>query len=186
MRDSIIVTLSGDEQFWAKRDGKAMYDNKVGNGNLAPPVGTKRSQLYYDILGIAGEIAVHRYLLLQWNFELHALRDNGDLNLGEFCFDIKTVPERNKRFRNNWLEVPVRHTENPKKSHINAYILVNHLGGADFEIVGYTRRPANFFSPWQKHTYNGHEANPVYRLHREYLQHPSDLRYFYVPAKGVV
>lgn len=50
----IVLALTPHEQAMAIRDGRAMYDNKLKNGNLAPSVGTTRSALFYDILGLAG------------------------------------------------------------------------------------------------------------------------------------
>lgn len=170
-----IIVLNPIEQELAKRSAKAMHDNKKHNGNFRATTGNKKSHLFYAILGIAGEIAVHKYLYLPWEFQLYKVRDKGDLNLARHCIDVKTAPQRGD-FGAQWLDVPVWHTESSEKQFINGYILVSHRGGPKFEIVGYADRPTVFDEPWEKHIYPGHEQNPVWRINRRNLEPASFLR----------
>lgn len=178
MSDRIIIELTPAEVEQAKIDGKKMYDHKAGNGYLVKAVDGRVHPIWNDIIGIAGEIAVHKWLHVPWNFELHEIRDAGDIVVGDWVIDVKT----HKWYKNEWLNIQQSHVANPKKAHINTFLLVNHIYKMQkFEVIGYARRPDDFTQPpWEYHKYSQFPDAPVYRIHKlrleraEYL--PSLLR----------
>lgn len=87
-----------------------MFDNKQRKLVKDAKIGCKDG-MYYDLMGISGEMAVHKYFELPFKFELYDVRDRVDITVGRYTFDVKTS-------RYPTLKVPVF-----QKNGVDGYIL---------------------------------------------------------------
>lgn len=83
-----IILIEQDKRD-AVKYGKLMFEHKKRLGFSNSAIGKKHSPLYYDILGVAGEIAVYKYFGIPYTFQLHEVRDKYDLMIGQLKVDIK-------------------------------------------------------------------------------------------------
>jgi hypothetical protein len=158
------IDLTGDEQRSAIRHGKEIYQNKLDKGTVKAPVDKKRQSYHLDVISVASEMAVYKFLGIEYVEELFDVRDEQDIIIKGITADIK-VGQPN----NNLLKVQKWHLENKK---FGLYIAVNQTVEGSikgFGIAGFISQE-KFRARSELRTFRGYEDKPMYCLHYSKLQ----------------
>jgi len=157
------VILTRDEQKKSIAYGKAMYQNKIDKGTIVPPVDKTRQAYYLDVISVASEMAVHKFLGIEYKFEIFDVRDEQDLVIKEATVDIKLGKPQNYL-----LKVQKWHLEKKK---FDYYIAVNQAVEGrigKFLIAGFISQE-KFKLLSELRTFRGYEDKPMYCLHYSQL-----------------
>lgn len=120
-----VIQLTADEQNRARRYAEALRDNKR-NWNIKDGKISHRDGLELDIMGITGEMAVHKYYGVPFEFQLYKIRDPYDIILKGYKIDVKTS-------YNGILKVNPKQLHKPIDVYMNVKIDTEHT---ECEILG--------------------------------------------------
>ena len=166
MKEYVFLTKAEQEQVFLW--GKQLYANKQKKGTLSPPILKGFDPVWLDVIGIAAEYVVAKYIGAPYSFELFDVRDHGDIQIDGVTLEIKT----NRSAAGDQLKIP----EWQMDRIVDRYVLVNKVAKLQqWEIVGWITKD-EFVRQCDLVTFAGYEKHPMYVVHRSKLSPSRDLK----------
>lgn len=164
------IELNGHERRMAREYGLRIYKQKVSDGVITAKVDKQRSDEALNVIGVGSEMAVKKYFNMDYIYEYHKVRDNGDLFLAGKRWDVKCG-----RITDHMLKVQIKHFE---RNDDEGYIFIkqeNAMSLQWWQLVGFIRK-ASFNLAKKKICFHGYETKPMYCIEESELHNITQLR----------